>query len=610
MTGRRWTMRVWDLARCGLAIALGGAGLAQVTQRVSVSSAGEQGNYLSGSGYPAISSDGRFIAFVSFATNLVDGDTNFSADVFVRDRRMGPTERVSVDSAGLEGNDESWSPSISADGRYVAFASQSDNLVPGDTNSSYDVFVRDRRRGITARVSVGPAGAQANRPSAGASISADGRYVAFYSGADNLVPGDTNFVWDIFVRDLQNGVTERVNVDSTGGQASGPYGSYDAKISADGRYVVFRSLQTNLVPGDTNAASDIFVRDRQTGTTERVSVDSAGTQADADSFWPSISADGRYVAFYSGADNLVPGDTNFAWDIFVRDRQGGTTECASLDPNGAHVIGSSYEPFLSAEGRYVAFSSNSITLVGGGDANAYVSDVYVRDRQLGVTSRESVDSAGIQGNDESYAGAISPDGRLVAILSHADNLVHDDTNATKDVFLRDRVGGPDFASFCIPGAGGVIACPCGNPPGGPDRGCDNSSATGGAALSASGGTFLSSDSLVFETSGEKPNALSILMQGNGVIPSGVIYGQGVRCLGGTIIRRLFTAQASGGSITAPDFGVGESTVSARSAAKGDVIQPGQSRSYLVYYRDPIVLGGCPASRTFNATQTGLVSWAP
>jgi hypothetical protein len=221
----------------------------------------------------------------------------------------------------------------------------------------------------------------------------------------------------------------------------------------------------------------------------------------------------------------------------------------------------------------------------------------------------NVATGGAQANRDTTNAWISADGRYVAFQSDASNIVSGDSNATRDIFLRDR-DASGFTSICDPGVAGVSACPCANPPGGPGRGCDNSSATGGAVLSSSGGSFLSSDSLVFKTRGETSTALSIVVQGNAVIPNGVVYGQGVRCLGGTIIRRLFIEQASSGSITAPDFGIGESTISARSAAKGDVIQPGQSRYYLVLYRDAVVPGGCPASSTFNATQTGEVTWSP
>jgi hypothetical protein len=155
----------------------------------------------------------------------------------------------------------------------------------------------------------------------------------------------------------------------------------------------------------------------------------------------------------------------------------------------------------------------------------------------------------------------------------------------------------------------VIACPCANPASGPDRGCDNSSATGGAALSASGLASLSADSIVVTTSGEKPSATSILLQANATNPTGQVFGQGVRCTAGTH-KRLYTKSAVAGSITAPDFAGGDPTISARSAALGDTILPGESRWYLVYYRDPIVLGGCPSASTFNATQTGSITWWP
>ncbi len=529
----RSALEVW-----GLAVILGSTGSAQVTQRVSVDSAGAQGN--GDSDFHSISADGRYVAFGSFADNLVTGDTNVAGDVFVRDRQSGTTERVSVDSGGAQGNSYSDDPSISADGRYVAFASHA---------WLSDIFVRDRQSGTTELVSVATGGAQANGDSGwyGLSISADGRYVAFTSVASNLVPGDTNGAWDVFVRDRLSGTTERVSIDSGGAQGN-DY-SWNTSISADGRYVAFGSIATNLVPGDTNGNFDVFVRDRQSGTTERVSIATNGTQGNNVSFAPSISANGRYVAFASDASNLVPGDTNGWAEVFLRDRQNGTIE------------------------------------------------------------RVSIDSGGAQGNYPSFGPSISVDGRYVAFYSYTTNLVPGDTNGHDDVFVRDRLGGPVFTSLCDPGVSGVIACPCTNPPSGPGRGCDNSSATGGAILSASGGTFLSSDSLVFTTSGERSTAFSLVLQGNALVSNGLVYGQSVWCVGGSF-KRLYRKAAANGSITAPDFGAGDPTVSARSAAKGDPIQAGQSRWYLVYYRDPTVLGGCPASSTFNATQSGQVTWSP
>jgi Tol biopolymer transport system component len=590
----------------GLGVLLWNAASAQVTVRVSVGPGGSQGNGVSGQAM--ISDDGRFVAFESVATNLVAGDTNGVSDAFVRDRVTGATDLVSVGLGGAPGNHLSELPTISGDGRFVAFASLASNLVAGDANNRFDVFVRDRVAGVTELVSVDSAGVQSNDDSFLASISADGRYVAFVSSAGDLVAGDTNGAFDVFVHDRVTGATERASVASNGAQAD--FDSDSCAISADGRFVVFSSSATNLVPGDMNDEYDVFLRDRQNGITECISVDAAGLPGNAFSADASISGDARFVVFPSNASDLVPGDTNGSRDTFLRDRQAGTTERVSLGSGGAEGDHGGDAGTVSSDGRYVAFASFSTNLVAG-DTNG-LSDVFVRDRVGGATVRVSVDSLGGQANQRStlrWFGAMSPDGRSVAFQSYGSNLVPGDTNGTADVFVHDALGGPDFTSVCDPGVAGVLACPCSNPPSGSGRGCDNSAGTGGAILSAAGGTSVSSDSLVFTTSGEMPSALSIVLQGNLFLPSGVVYGQAVRCAGGSL-KRLYTRNSSGGSLTAPDIGAGDPSVSARSAARGDVIQPGQSRWYLVYYRDPTVLGGCPATSTFNATQTGEVRWTP
>ena len=246
-----------------------------LTERVSVATDGSQG-YGGSPEKPAISADGRYVAFESGSSNLVAGDTNGFEDVFVRDLQSGTTQRVSVATGGTQGNGFSSEPAISADGRYVTFSSAASNLVPGDTNGAPDVFVRDRRSGTTQRVSVAAAGTQGNGDSGSSAIGADGRYVAFVSRASNLVPGDTNGTSDVFVRDLQLGTTQRVSVATDGTQADGA--SFNVAISADGRYVAFDSYASNLAPGDTNQAGDVFVRDLQSGTTQRVSVATDGSQ--------------------------------------------------------------------------------------------------------------------------------------------------------------------------------------------------------------------------------------------------------------------------------------------------------------------------------------------
>jgi Tol biopolymer transport system component len=421
------------LAAVALA-ALGGtsAAMAGTTERVSVDSAGAQGDSYSYD--PSISADGRYVAFNSSASSLVAGDTNGTFDIFVRDRLTGQTERVSVDSVGAQGYSPSFEPSISADGRYVAFNSLASNLVAGDTNGTFDIFVRDRLTGQTERVSVDSVGAQGDSDSFAPSISADGRYVAFNSSASNLVAGDSNGTHDIFVRDRLTGQTERVSLDSAGAQ--GDSLSFEPSISADGRYVAFYSSASNLVAGDSNGTYDVFVRDRVTGQTERVSLDSAGAQGNSDSYAPSISADGRHVAFSSLASNLVAGDTNGALDIFVRDRVTGQTERVSMDSAGVQGNSHSAVPSISADGRYVAFRSYASNLVAG-DTNGAL-DIFVRDRVTGQTERVSVDQAGVQGNSQSLDASISADGRYVAFRSLASNLVAGDTNDAWDIFVRDR----------------------------------------------------------------------------------------------------------------------------------------------------------------------------
>jgi Tol biopolymer transport system component len=318
--------RITGALACGLTIAAAlGASLPAwgqgTTKRVSVGPNGRQSNDISWG--PVLSADGRFAAFASKATNLVPGDTNNETDVFVRDRRTGKTERASVGPNGIQGNSPPWSFSpgssaLSADGRFVAFGSDATNLVPGDTNGEADVFVHDRRTRKTERVSVGPGGGQGNGESFSPSLSADGRFVAFQSYATNLVPGDTNNTSDVFVRDRRTSTTERVSVGPGGVQADGT--SFDTELSADGRFVAFASDASNLVSDDTNGMNDVFVHDRQTRKTERVSVGQRSVQGNRGSIDPALSADGRVAAFYSSADNLVQGDTNSEADVFVHTR--------------------------------------------------------------------------------------------------------------------------------------------------------------------------------------------------------------------------------------------------------------------------------------------------
>ncbi|MEW6280008.1 MAG: calcium-binding protein, partial [Candidatus Eremiobacterota bacterium] len=401
--------------------------------RESLDSAAQQANGRSRA--PWLSPDGNLVAFDSEASNLVAGDTNGARDVFVRDRQTGVTTRVSLSSSGVQGDQGSSSVTVSADGRFAVFESLATNLVPNDSNGVGDVFLHDRQTATTTRVSVDSVGTQGNGLSGAPGISADGRLVVFDSIADNLVPNDTNGVSDVFLHDRQTGATTRISLDSAGNQADGQSGA--PFISADGGIVVFESDASNLVPGDTNGVADIFARNLVTGATTRVSVDSAGNQQNAASgadFREVVcSGDGRFVAFTSFATNLVNPPTNGFPQVYLHDRQTGLTRLISADAAGNPGTADSALAFASLDGRFVTFESDASNLVPN-DTNG-VSDLFMLDLQTGTLQRLSVDATGAQGNGASGRGVFSGDGRFVGYESNASNLVPDDTNGATDGFL-------------------------------------------------------------------------------------------------------------------------------------------------------------------------------
>ena len=411
-----------------------GSALTIKTRPVAVSSSEVQGN--SSSYWPSASNDGRFVVFDSDASNLVAGDTNGAGDVFVRDRQMGTTRRVSVSSSEQEGDAPSHSASISADGRFVAFVSSATNLVPGDMNGVQDVFVRDRKLGTTRRISLRNDGGEGNDASFSPRISANGAFVVFTSAATNLASGDTNGSYDVFVRDRTRQRTKRVSLNSHEVGANG--NSVDGSITPDGRYVVFDSSSTNLSGGDTNGAQDIFIRDLHLGTTKRVSMNSLGFQGNGDSTDARISGDGRVVVFRSTATNLVLHDTNASDDVFIRDRTASTTKRVSVRSNGNQANDRSSTPSISLDGRFVAFVSEATNLVGD-DSNGQP-DIFLRDRLTKSTKRISIGSSGAEGNGESYDPSISPDGRFVVFVSYATNFMASDTNGRDEAFIRGPLG--------------------------------------------------------------------------------------------------------------------------------------------------------------------------
>jgi Tol biopolymer transport system component len=571
---------------------------AQSTERVSVSTGGVQGNALSN--YGSISADGRYVVFESQATNLVTGDTGWR-DVFLRDRSTGATTRVSVGPGNLQANGDSEAARISADGSTIGFASYATNLASTPTPHMFQTFVQDRVTGLNTCVSVDSSGVFGNTGSPNPpSLSDDGRFVAFSSEATNLVPGDTNGLSDVFVHDRTTHQTARVNVASSGTEAHGGH-SGRAAISGDGRWVAFESRAADLVANDTNARWDVFVHDRQTGQTTCVELRPNGTMGLGSSS-PSevaISADGRYVGFTSEAADLVAIDVNQTADAFVRDRLLGRTALVGVDSSGLQGTSSSATSAMSADGRRILITSPS-ALAPGESGPLQTVDAFVHDSTTGTTVRASIGSNGASADDGAYGVAMSSDGRYVVFAGASTNLVPGDTNESGDVFVRD-VFGYDPAVVICSGDGSATACPCAN---GGDawRGCASSSVSGGALLDASVPASVGADSFRLDATSLPPSSTALFFQGSAAVQggAGVAFGDGLRCAGGTL-RRLGTKAVVGGSAS---FGA---PVDAPISVLGAVPASGGTFTYQVQYRD--VAAFCTAS-AFNTTNALVVTWVP
>ncbi len=431
-------VRIGGLA---LAVVLATSGCAWVG-RVNVSTAGNQ----SAGGTPVatdLSPDGRYVVFSSDSTDLVANDTNGATDVFLRDNQAKTTERISITDADAQSALGGYQGLVSATGRFVAFMSDSEDLIIGDTNLSTDVFVRDRQLGTTARVSRRNNGGQGDGGSYLQAMTPDGRFIVFASDSENLIGlVDQNFSTDVYLRDTLAGTTTRVSVATDG--TEGDLESFGGSISDDGRYVAFVSNASNFDINDSGVYTDVFVRDRTAVTTTRITALAGGDEGDLDSTNVAISGNGAVVAFDSDAGNLVATpDTNDTSDVYAAPAAGGTIQRISVGTTGEDSDDYSFVTGLSDNGRFVLFqsgASNLSTLVGTALSNSYLRDRTAGSTALaGTTSRMGEPSNLDPAVAGSTPGAISGDGRYIVFTSFASDVTPSDTNGTvADLYQRSN----------------------------------------------------------------------------------------------------------------------------------------------------------------------------
>lgn len=545
-------------------------------------------------------------------------------------------------------------PAIDAAGEVVAFSSRSSAFVPGDTNAVDDVFVLRRSTGAITRVSTRGDGSQVTGASSWASVSADGRFVAFESGANDLVAGDGNPATDVFVKDTTTGSVRRASVDAAGLDLFGT--NQHASISPDGNYVAFETTGA-VLGGLPPASAQIAFRALTSPGGEAVSIAPGGAAADGACSAPAVSESGSYIVFVSAATNLVAGTPTHVKRIYVRDRSAGTTRCLSVRPGGAPTTGDSSAPSISRDGRWIAFLSADSQLVPG-DTNGTV-DAFVCDRVSGAITRVSVAAGGAEGHGDSLATSISGDGRWIAFVSRANDLSPSDFDAGADAFLADRIAGDsilltltsggtslagDAATVASSADGHAVAfdttasldpadgdslldvylrergfasattvcagdgtgalCPCFNY-GDPGHGCENYALTGGVLLEGAGTPSVTHDTLQFTTSGCPNNVSAVLLQSNGVFNGGTGFGfgDGVRCVVGSVVRCGRRTAPPSGSIS---FGYGLPGDPAISVI-GFVPSAGARRYYQVAYR---IQGSLCFQTKVNWSNAVQVDWAP
>ncbi len=413
-------------------LALAGAGPTG-PERVSVGDGGAESDGNSYDG--AVTGNGRFIALNSDATNLMPAAGNANEDIFVRDRKTGTNLLASRNLSGGEGNNDSRSPAISDNGRYVVFGSYATDLVAGDANFVHDIFLTDMRTGVVTRISEPPGGGDSDGHSFlyGAAISKNGRYVVYYSTASNLVSdGGGNYF--IYLYDRVKGTNTLISRNPAGTPANGECD--DPSISPNGRFVAYYSSASDLVAGDSPGNQDVFVYDVKKGTTRKASVGLLGAEANGSSLDPVVSNNGRWVAFFSDATNLVANDTNGHFDVFLADLDAGSTRRVSVTADGTEGSADSYSAAMSADGKVLVFYTSASNL-DPGDANGTQDDIYRFDTKTGVLTLLSVNAAGVGGDGQSFLAApsLSSNGKYLAFSSSATNLILGDANGLDDQYL-------------------------------------------------------------------------------------------------------------------------------------------------------------------------------
>ncbi|MCK6446428.1 MAG: hypothetical protein L6Q99_08570 [Planctomycetes bacterium] len=514
---------VLDCTSILVALVASGAALAQGTQPIVTASSAFGGGPSNGhSAQPYLSPDGRWLGFITAATDVVAGDSNGAIwDVVLVDRTNGARQIAMRNLFGAQPDGDCFSPRVSDDGRYVSCLSIAANLAFGDTNGTYDYFVRDLTTGNVERATLGASGSEPSYVLT-AGISPNGRVVAFVSDDPTLVPGDTGSFFDVFVRDLDASTT--VRVEAFGGGDPDADSFYLGGLSADGRYVLFSSYASNLVAGDTNGAEDVFLFDRTNGAREVLSVDPAGTPVGASAEYAALTRDARFVSF-SGPDALVVGDVNGAFDVVLRDRSIGVTSLVSLGNGGVPADFGGYEPSLSSDARYVTFTSISSTLTANAPSTHSMNRAYFRDRQLGTTTMLDVSSIGEISASGAAQSVISGDGRVIAFTADDADLAPDAALGFNSVFLRD---------FSVP-QGPVAYCTAKTN----SLGCTPSLSFSGTPSASAGSGFVVQVGSVLN---QKLGLLAYSLSG----PRGVPFAGGVLCLDTPLVRGVL--QSSGGSL--------------------------------------------------------------